>query len=151
MQIPPEVERFLQCRRIAFVGVSSKPDDFSRAVYRKFAETGYELVPVRPDEVEIEGKKSYAHVQDIPGKVDGAFVMTPISATDQVVLDCAQAGIKQVWLHKGSGHGSVSAAALQYCEHNGIDVVAGECPMMFLPDPALAHRFHRAVLSVFRR
>jgi uncharacterized protein len=150
MQIPPEVERFLQCRRIAFVGVSSRPDDFSRKVYRKFKESGYEVVPVRPDRADVEGTRAFARVQDIPGKVDGAFLMTPITATDAVVLDCASAGIRHVWMHRGTGHGSVSDAGIQFCEHNGIDVVAGECPMMFLPNTALLHRVHGTVRSLFR-
>ena len=150
MKMLPEVERFLDSKRIAFVGVSSKPEDFSRLVFRKFVSAGYDVVPVRPDGAEIDGRRSYAKVTEIPGQVDAAFIMTPISATDLVVFECEKAGIRKVWLHRGAGHGSVSEAALGFCEQNGIDVVAGECPLMFLPDPELIHRMHGAVRSLFR-
>ena len=150
MKMLPEVERFLDSKRIAFVGVSSKPEDFSRLVFRKFVSAGYDVVPVRPDGIEVDGRKSYAKVTDIPGQVDAAFLMTPVTATDMVVFECAKAGIHKVWLHRGAGHGSVSDAALLFCEQNAIDVVAGECPMMYLPDAELLHRVHGAVRSLFR-
>ncbi len=150
MKMLPEVERFLDSKRIAFVGVSSKPDDFSRAVFRRFVSSGYEVIPVRPDGAEIDGRRSYAKVTDIPGGVDAAFVMTPPSATDLVVFECAKAAIHKVWLHRGAGHGAVSEAARGFCEQNGIDLVAGECPMMFLPDAELIHRVHGAVRTLFR-
>jgi len=36
----------------------------------------------------------------------------------------------------------VSADAVKFCEANGISVIAGECPMMFLPGGSWFHRFH---------
>jgi predicted CoA-binding protein len=35
------IDSFLSCRRIAIVGVSRNPKDFSRAVFRAFVERGY--------------------------------------------------------------------------------------------------------------
>ena len=31
--------------------------------------------------------------------------MTPPAATDQVVRECADAGVKRVWMHRGAGRG----------------------------------------------
>jgi hypothetical protein len=36
----------------------------------------------------------------------------------------------------------VSADAVKFCEANGIAVIAGECPMMFLSGGAWFHRLH---------
>ena len=41
------IDSFLSCRRIAVVGVSRDPKDFSRAVFRAFVERGYDAVPGR--------------------------------------------------------------------------------------------------------
>jgi uncharacterized protein len=68
--------------------------------------------------------------------------MTKPAATDQVVCECQAAGIHRVWMYRGGGTGAVSPNAVRFCEDNGISVVAGECPFMFLPRTAWFHRFH---------
>jgi predicted CoA-binding protein len=42
------IDSFLATRRLAVVGVSRDPKDFTRTVYRAFAERGYELVMFLP-------------------------------------------------------------------------------------------------------
>jgi predicted CoA-binding protein len=141
-----QIDRFLRGRRIAFVGISHRPEDFSHVVFRDLARRGYDLVPVRPGGAEIEGAPSYARVQDVPGRLDGAFLMTAPEVTEQIVRDCHAAGIRRVWMHRGfAGPGAVSAEAVAYCEARGIEVIAGECPLMFLPGAEVPHRMHAAM------
>lgn len=73
--------------------------------------------------------------------------MTRSEASEQVVRDCAEAGIPRVWLHRGVGPGAVSQAAVDACRQRGIQVVEGECPYMFLPAAGFLHRAH----GFFRR
>jgi hypothetical protein len=73
--------------------------------------------------------------------------MTRAAQAEDVVRDCANAGVPRVWLHRGIGPGAVSAAAVALCREKGIAVVEGECPFMFLPSPGIAHRVH----GFFRR
>ncbi len=134
------VDRFLAARRIAVVGVSSHAADFSRVVFHELAGHGYDVVPVRPGLDEVEGRKAFARLQDVPGPVDGALLMTPPARTDEVVRDAAAAGVPRVWMHRGVGHGAVSDDAVAFCRAHGIDVVPGECPLMFLGDGI--HRAH---------
>ena len=68
--------------------------------------------------------------------------MTSPSATDAVVRDCAEAGIKRVWMYRASSTGAVSPEAVKYCEEHGIAVIPGECPFMFFPGGSWFHRFH---------
>jgi predicted CoA-binding protein len=138
------IDRFLGGHRFALVGVSSRPGDFSRMVLRELTRRGYEVVPVRPDLGEVEGVTAYARVQDVPGKLDGAILMTPPAATETVVRDCAQAGVQRVWMHRGAGAGAVSAGAVTFCREQGIEVVEGECPLMFLSGAGFVHRAHGA-------
>jgi hypothetical protein len=134
------IDSFLAGKRIAVVGVSARAGDFSRMVWKELAERGYDVVPVRPDRAEVDGRPAFARVQDIPGHVDGALLMTAPAATDAVVHDCADAGIDKVWMHRGVGPGAVSAAAVAFCRERGMTVIPGECPMMFLG--AGLHRVH---------
>jgi len=137
-----DVEDFLDQKRIAFVGVSRNPKDFSRNLFRDLRQQGYTVIPVNPQMPDVEGARCFARVQDVTPPVDAALIMTPPAKSEQVVRDCAQAGIARVWLHRGAGAGSVSPEALDLCQQLGIRVVAGYCPYMFLPQTPFFHRVH---------
>ncbi|MBL8118579.1 MAG: CoA-binding protein [Anaerolineae bacterium] len=147
-----KVEDFLGQKRIAIVGVS-RQEGAANMIYRRFRDNGYEVFPVNPNAQQVEGVTCYAHVQDIPGKVDGAVIVTRADVTEQVVKDCDAAGIKRVWMH-GGVHGpgsSVSEAAVAYCDAHQISVIAGACPLMFGKTSDGGHRFIRQVFGLFGR
>jgi predicted CoA-binding protein len=125
------------------VGVSRAPGDFSRAVFRAFVERGYDAVPVNPAGGEPEGHPSVARVGDVQPPPEGALLLTPPSRTAQVVRECADAGVKRVWMHRAGGQGAVSPEAVALCRERGIDVVDGECPFMFLSHSGFVHGVHR--------
>jgi predicted CoA-binding protein len=137
------IDSFLSCRHLAVVGVSRDPKDFSRAVLRAFVERGYDAVPVNPAGGEAEGRRSVGRVGDVQPPPEAALVMTPPAVTAQVVRECAEAGVRRVWMHRGGGQGAVSPEAVAFCRERGIEVVDGECPFMFLPDAGFFHGVHR--------
>src|SRR5947209_1639718 len=92
------IRDFLSQQRLAIVGVSHQPKDFSRALFRAFQERNFNVVPVNPSAQEIEGVVCYSHVRDIRPPVDTALLMTSPAVTDEVVKDCADAGIRRVWM-----------------------------------------------------
>jgi uncharacterized protein len=146
MPLTADIEHFLSHKRFAFVGVSRQANDFSRAVFREFRSRGFDPVPVHPQAAEVEGRPCYARVQDIDPPVESAFLMTPPAATGAVVRACAAAGVRHVWMHRGAGRGSVSQEAVDFCRDQGLSVIPGACPMMFLPGAAWFHRLHRWLL-----
>src|SRR5512143_4374728 len=101
------IDSFLSCRRVAVVGVSRDPKDFSRAVFRAFVERGYDAVPVNPAGGEAEGRRSVARVGDVQPPAEAALLLTPPAATAQVVRECAEAGVRRVWMHRSGGQGAV--------------------------------------------
>jgi len=139
-----QIDDFWALKRLAVVGVSRDPKEFSNQIWQELRQRRYEVLPVNPNADAIDGQRCYARVQDIQPPVDGVVIMTAPSVTEAVVRDCAAAGISHVWMHRGlgGGPGSVSPAAVQYCEANGIDVVAGFCPYMFLPGTPFFHGMH---------
>jgi predicted CoA-binding protein len=136
------IQDFLAQRRLALVGLSRDQADFSRGLFRELRRRGYDMVPVNPAQQEVEGLRCYARVQDIQPPVDGALIMTPPAQTEAVVRDCLEAGVRRIWLHRATGQGAVSQAALDLCAGEGVQVVAGECPYMFLPNAGGVHRLH---------
>jgi uncharacterized protein len=142
MKAWPAAAEFLAHKRIAMVGVSRDPRDFSRGLLRELRQRGYDVVPVNSQGGEVDGKPCARRVQEITPPVEGALLMTPPSASEGVVRDCAEAGVPRVWLFRGGGTGAVSEAAVTACRERGLSVVEGACPYMFLPHPGLVHRVH---------
>lgn len=135
------IEDFLAQKRIALAGISRDPKSFSVYLYDELSRRGYDIVPVNPNMADVKGKRCFPRVQDIQPPVDGVLVMTPSDATEAVVQDCAAAGIRRVWMHRSTGAGSVSEKALAFCREHGMEVVPGQCPLMFLRDGGV-HRLH---------
>ena len=142
------VEDFLSNKRIAMVGMSRKPHDIGPQLFEKFTKLGYEIVPVNPNVSEIMGRPCYARVQDIQPAPDAALLLTSPAVTNAVVHDCAEAGIKHVWMYRGGGQGAVSDEAVAFCRDHQINVIPGQCPFMFLKPVNGIHWCHRLIFKI---
>jgi predicted CoA-binding protein len=142
------IQDFLRQKRFAVIGVSQKPKDFSRALFHEFRERGYDAVPVNPAAQEIDGQRCFARLQEVSPAVDTVLLMTPPAVTDAVVRDCAATGVKRVWMFRATGKGAVSDDAVAFCRSNGISVIPGECPFMFLPGGSWVHRLHGLICRI---
>lgn len=133
---PAALEFLARGHRIAVAGVSHDRPIPANWIYRKLRDNGYATFAVNPAADVVEGDRSYHSLADIEGGVDGVVIGAPAAAALAIVQDCARLGIRRVWMHHGHGEGSVSPEAVAYCEQNGIAVIPGACPMMYLaPDP----------------
>lgn len=141
--VPGAVSEFLRGRRIAVAGVSRDSAQPANAVYRKLRSSGYEVFAVNPNATRVEGVACHPDVAAIPGPVDGVVVATHPEVSLQVVQQCGERGIRQVWLHRSFGEGSVSEAAVRECEARGIACIAGGCPLMFCDPVDFGHRCMR--------
>jgi uncharacterized protein len=145
------IKEFLALKRIAMVGVSRDPASFSAKLFEELCRHGYDVVPVNPSTVGVQGRRCFARVQDIWPAVEGALLMTSPEATETVVRECAEAEIWRVWMYRAGGKGAVSEKAVAFCRARGIKVVPGECPLMFLPEAASFHHFHGFVRKITGR
>jgi len=146
-----DIDDFLALRRFAMVGVSRDPKDFSRDLFRELCNRGYDVVPVNLFAEELDGRECFQCLQVIRPAVEGALLMTSPRDTEQVVRDCADAGIRRVWMYRAGGQGAVSHEAVEFCRENGIRVVEGHCPYMFLPAATFPHRAHGFLLKLVGR
>ena len=136
------IRDFLAQKRIAVIGISRDPKSFSAQLFEEFFRRGYDMVPVNPQGGQVSGKHCYARVQDIQPPVEAAILMTRPEVTEQVVRDCAEAGVWRIWMFRGTGNGAVNKKAIEFCREHGMKVIPGECPFMFFPDTELVHRVH---------
>ncbi|HYH01255.1 MAG TPA: CoA-binding protein [Terriglobales bacterium] len=137
-----DISAFLKHQRIAFVGVSKNPQDFTRRLMQEMVQRGYDVVPVNPGAESIEGRQCYSRVQDVEPRIDAALLMTAPAVTEQIVRDCADGGVDFIWMYRAGGAGSVNETAVAFCREHGMRVIAGECPFMFFPHTGLPHRIH---------
>ena len=143
------IEGFLGQERIAMIGVSRDPKDFSATLFEEFRKRGYDMVPVNPNAREVLGQTCFARVQEVQPPVDAALLMTTAEVTDTVIADCAAAGIRLVWMYRAGGKGAVSEKAVAFCQEHGIHIIPGECPFMFLPGTGGVHKFHGFIRKIF--
>jgi predicted CoA-binding protein len=136
------IEECLGKKRLAIIGISRQPEDFSRALWKELVKRGYEVRLVNPNTTEIDGEKCYSSVKEIVPPVEWTLIMTPPQVTIKAVTECHEAGVDLVWLHRGGGTGAVSDEALAYCKAVGMRVVPGNCPFMFLPQTQFFHKMH---------
>ena len=140
---------FLAARRVAVTGVSRDPGSHgSNVVYRRLRERGYDVFAVNPNATEVEGDPSYGDLRSIPGGVDAVVIGTRPELADETMRECAELGIKHVWMHRGPGTGSVSTTAAEYGRAHGVAVIDGGCPCMFGPTADLGHKAMRLVFTV---
>ena len=140
---------FLTHTRVAVTGVSRTPGSHgSNAVYKRLRDRGYEVFAVNPNADEVEGDPAYHDLHAIPGGVEAVVIGTKPERANETMQECAELGIKHVWMHRGPGAGSVSAKATAYGREHGISVIDGGCPCMFGPTADLGHRVMRAVLTL---
>ena len=146
--IKEAASEFLSKKRVAVTGVSRTPKTHgSNSVYKRLRDRGYEVFAVNPNATEVEGDRCYSSLGSIPGGVDAVVIGTRPERAEDTVHECAELGIKHVWMHWGSGGSSVSEAATEYGRQHGITVIDGGCPLMFGPTADFAHKVIRVALS----
>ena len=137
---------FLANKRIAVTGVSRKAKDHgSNTVFKRLRDRGYEVFAVNPNADQVEGARSYHDLKSIPGGVDAVVIATAPDKAEATMRECDELGIKQVWMHRSYGGGSVSPAATTYGRDHGITVIDGGCPLMFDPTADFGHKVMKVV------
>jgi predicted CoA-binding protein len=141
---------FLSLKTIAVAGVSRNKENAANFIYRKLRIEGYRVFAINPHATTVEGDVCYPHLKAIPEKPDGVVIVTKPEVTNQIVKNCAELGIKNVWMHKGidSKTASVSAEAVKFCRENNISVIPGGCPMFYINNADIGHRLMRWMQNI---
>ena len=148
-KIKEAASEFLANKRVAVTGVSREPKSHgSNIVYQRLRERGYDVFPVNPNADEVEGDHCYRDLRAIPGGVDAVVIATRPEIAEDTMRECADLGIKHVWMHRGPGAGSVSETAADYGRERGVAVIDGGCPCMFDPTADLGHKAMRVVFTL---
>ena len=112
-------------KRIAVVGLSSRPDRPSYDVAAYLQRAGFEIVPVNPAESgEILGQRVYRDLASVPGDIDVVDVFRRPDAVLPIAEEAVKRrGIKTFWMQLGISNPEARALL----ERHGITVVEDHC------------------------
>jgi predicted CoA-binding protein len=89
-------------KTVAVIGASSDRSKFGNKALRAFRAEGYTVVPVNPNEAEVEGLRTYASVVDVPGPIDMATVYVQPDVVLTLLDGFEQKGIGEIWVNPGA-------------------------------------------------
>jgi predicted CoA-binding protein len=119
-----------EAKTIAMVGASAAVNRPSYFAMKYLLGKGYEVIPVNPTLTgqEIQGRKVYESLADVPGSVDIVDIFRNSAAALDVVRDAIRLkdklGIKVVWMQLGVRNDRAATEA----EASGLKVVMNRCP-----------------------
>lgn len=147
--IEAAANELLAKKRIAITGVSRQAKDHGgNIVYKRMRERGWEVFAVNPNAREVEGDRAFPDLKSIPGGVDAVVICTRPEHAQKTVEECDALGIRNVWMHRSMGAGSVSKEAAEWARTHGIEVIEGGCPLMFEPASDPGHKVMRFVCTL---
>ena len=146
-----KISDFLAQKRVAVAGVSRNKSNHpaGNLIYHRLKDTGHDVFAVNPHMTTFDGSRCYPDLKSIPGGVDGVVIITRPETTARIVRECADAGVRRVWMHSSATKGSsVSTDAVEFCRQHDISVIAGACPMMYGPGVDFGHTCLRLILKL---
>ena len=119
-----------EAKTIAMVGASAGTNRPSYFAMKYLLGKGYDVIPVNPTLVgqEIQGRRVYASLSDVPGPVDIVDIFRNSTAALEIVREAIalkdKLGIKMIWMQLGVRNDQAAVEA----EAAGLKVVMNRCP-----------------------
>ena len=129
MTIQEQIQQFLAAPAFGVVGASANRDKYGNKVLRCFQQSGKVVIPVNPNEAEIEGIACAATLSDLPTDALSISMITPPAVTARLVPLAIEKGIRNIWMQPGVEHPD----AVTLCRERGINVIAdGSCILVVM-------------------
>lgn len=98
-------------KTVAVVGASSDRRKFGNKALRAFLAEGHQVIPINPNESEVEGLATYASVLDVPAQIDMATVYVQPEVGLQLLPQFEQKQIGEIWINPGAEDDALMAEA----------------------------------------
>lgn len=123
-----DTQNMLKAKIWAVVGATANKEKFGYKIFKVMTEAGLEVYPVNPGVDEVQGKKCYAQLADLPVLPEAVNIVVPPRVGAEIVRQCAELGIKNIWLQPGAENAEVIRLAAEL----GLAVVSQSCIMIEL-------------------
>lgn len=120
-----DVERALQLKRVAVVGLSKDPAKAAHSVPRYLQHHGYKIYPVNPyGGEELLGEKVYGSIAEVEEPVDLVVIFRPSAEALPVVKQVlTRDDVRGIWLQEGI----TSSEAEELVREKGLLYVEDRC------------------------
>jgi len=128
------VEKVLQYRTVAIVGLSRSAEKDSYKVAEFLKSKGYRIIPINPNAEEILGEKAYSSLKDLPENLKASIEVVDIFRKSEDVPPIVEEAVeirkkygrlKAIWMQEGV----VNKEAAQAAEDAGLIVIMDRCMM----------------------
>jgi acetate---CoA ligase (ADP-forming) len=111
-ELPAGMLAMLEARSVALVGASPRPGTFGRRMSEEVAKSSSRprIYPVNPKYPELDGRRCYPSLADLPEAVDLALLAVPDSALEQQMARAAERGVRSAVIF-GNAHENAAAPA----------------------------------------
>ncbi|HMJ90948.1 MAG TPA: CoA-binding protein [Candidatus Acidoferrum sp.] len=106
-------------KTVAVIGASSNRDKWGNKAVRAFAQQGYTVWPVNPNEPEVEGLETFASIRDVPERPQTITVYIPPQRLVKLLPDIAARGCDELYLNPGTE----SEEVLAECDRLGLNAI----------------------------
>ena len=121
--VDPIFDILTKYKTIAVVGLSSNPARPSYGVTEYMQGSGYQIIPVNPNETDVLGEPSYASLDEVPQKIEIVDIFRRPEDVPPVVDAAIRAGAKVIWMQQGIANESAAEKA----RAAGLTVVMDAC------------------------
>jgi len=98
-------------KTVAVIGASSDRHKFGNKAFRAFQAGGHKVIPINPNEREVEGVRTYASVTDVPEQIDMATVYVPPEIGITLLEGFEKKRIAEIWINPGAESDELLAEA----------------------------------------
>jgi hypothetical protein len=106
-------------KTVAVVGASSNRHKYGNKALRAFAAEGHRVIPINPNEREVEGIPTYPSVLDVPGPIDLATVYVQPEVGRRLLPEFEEKQIKEIWINPGAE----DDALMEDARRRGLNVI----------------------------
>lgn len=134
------IDAFLNSKEVAIAGVSPKKGNWGQVLMKELQKKGITVYPINPKHNEVEGTPCLGSVKELPKTTESLILAVNPTRALEIISQCADTGVKRVWMNQGVGEGAFSSEAVEMLKEKKIEYVYGFCPMMFFGGGM--HKFH---------
>ncbi len=94
MRGPKSIEPFFYPKSVAVIGASAKAGKIGYTVFSNLKKAVKKIFPVNPKHRNVQGKKCYKNVLEIPSSIDLAVISLPAQKVPEALAQCARKKVK---------------------------------------------------------
>jgi uncharacterized protein len=111
---------------IAVIGATDAPGKYGGIIYRDMKAKGFPVFAVNPYRDSVDGDRCWRSVKDLPETPTIAVFVVPARRGVQVLEECAEVGIRNIWVQPGAFSPEFHTAV----EAGDFDWIADACVMV---------------------